>query len=296
MPLRVPRRGVTLVALLVVLAIIAVLAALLLPAVQQAREAARRANCQSNLREIGVALHNYCDLNRGLPPGWRGIDPAAGVADVEAPRGWAWGAHALPYLEHSNLADAIDFNVSLTDPVHAGMRETPLEIFLCPSSNESQLFDLEAEDGSGVLARLARANYVAMFGTTEVEDCEFAPPGTRCEGDGDFYHNSFTTLEGLRDGASQTILVGERDSAAGASTWVGVWPGGEEAIVRVLGVADHVPNHPTGHFDDFGSAHPAGANFLFGDGAVHFVSEDIDEWVYRAMATRAGGDIVARPE
>jgi prepilin-type N-terminal cleavage/methylation domain-containing protein/prepilin-type processing-associated H-X9-DG protein len=295
-PASLRRSGFTLVELLVVLAIIALLVGLLLPAVQQARESARRSACKSNLRQIGLALHMYHNLAQSFPPGWEGRDPTTFLPDIEGPAGWAWGAYALPYVEAANVAEQIDFSISLTDPIHAGVRETPQAIFLCPSDGEVPWFELEAEDGSGVLARLARANYVGMFGTNEIEECEEAPPGTPCLGDGAFFHNSRTTIGELRDGASQTILVGERASPPGASTWVGVWPGGEEAIVRVLGVADHVPNHPTGHFDDFGSQHPGGAQFLFGDGAVHFVADTIDEHVYRAMSTCAAGDFVAAPD
>jgi len=86
-------------------------------------------------------------------------------------------------------------------------------------------------------------------------------------------------------------MVGERSSGKGHSTWMGVVPGGEEAMARILGVTDHSPNYELGHLDDFRSEHPGGANFVFGDGSVHFLSDDIDTVVYRAIATIEGGEI-----
>jgi len=103
------------------------------------------------------------------------------------------------------------------------------------------------------------------------------------------------------DGSSSTIIVGERGSRqvvpAGAtevlSTWIGVIPEGEETFERILGSADHTPNHPSGHLEDFSSYHTGGAQFVLGDGSVRFISENIDLGVYRGLATRRGGEVVS---
>jgi prepilin-type processing-associated H-X9-DG protein len=96
----------------------------------------------------------------------------------------------------------------------------------------------------------------------------------------------------ITDGLSTTLFVGERSSRLGGSTWLGSVSGGEDNFVRILGVADHPPTHPTGHFDDFGSYHPTGANFLLGDGSVRLISQDIDQRVYQGMASKSGGEFI----
>ena len=122
-----PRKGFTLIELLVVIAIIAILIALLLPAVQQAREAARRTQCKNNLKQIGLALHHYHDVQRQLPSGW----VASGGPEGEP--GWAWGAMVLPFTEQTNLHDLIDFGDHIDEPTNAVARTRYVPIFTCPS-------------------------------------------------------------------------------------------------------------------------------------------------------------------
>ncbi len=141
---------------------------------------------------------------------------------------------------------------------------------------------------------------MGVFGTEELDGCENAP-GTdpvagngQCVGDGVFYHNSSTKIREMTDGTSNTLMVGERltrESDGWYSTWAGMVSEGEEAFQRVLGSADHVPNDPAAHFDDFSSNHTGGAHFVLGDGSVHFISSSIDHDVYVALATRRGGEI-----
>jgi prepilin-type processing-associated H-X9-DG protein len=107
------------------------------------------------------------------------------------------------------------------------------------------------------------------------------------------YHNSRTNFRDLLDGLSQTLVVGERASKLGASTWTGVIPGGEEAFARIEGIADHTPNHPSAHFDDFSSEHAGGVNFVFGDASVRFIADNISHPVYQGLATRAGREVVS---
>ncbi|MEZ6052070.1 MAG: DUF1559 domain-containing protein [Planctomycetaceae bacterium] len=295
------RRGFTLIELLVVIAIIGILVALLLPAVQQAREAARRTQCTNNLKQIGLALQNYHDAHKLFPPGYIAAGTGTHVAHTGT-SGIGWGAQLLPDLDQDNLWKQFDARLSIIDPANDAFRKTPLSVFRCPSDPQVDLWEIQHESMPGVvITELPIANYVGMFGTGELDGCENAagtPPVSssgQCVGDGTFYHNSSVRLRDFSDGYTSTIMIGERrsdDQMGWRSTWVGMVPEGEEAFQRILGSADHVPNSPDGHFDDFSSYHEGGAFFGHGDGSVHFLSENMDLSVYQALATIKGGEIV----
>ncbi|MEQ8787553.1 MAG: DUF1559 domain-containing protein [Pirellulaceae bacterium] len=291
------RDAFTLIELLVVIAIIGGLAALLLPAVQFARESGRRADCQNNFRQIGLALHNHADIHGELPSGWKADSP-------EGVPGWSWVVQILPELEQQNLQLAIRRDLPVSDPLNASVRQHEVPFLLCPSDpsplgyftigegehHEEGEEEEEHEDHEGhtideghPLFVVGRSNYVGVFGTMEIED---APSN----GDGVFYHNSRITLSQVVDGLSNTLFVGERASTLGGSTWTGVIPEAAEPLARIVGTADHTPNHPSGHFDDFSSHHPMGAQFLVGDGSVRMLNQYLNLSVYRSMATRAGGE------
>ena len=307
-------RGFTLIELLVVIAIIAILVALLLPAVQQAREAARRAQCKNNLRQIGLATHNYHDAFNALPSGWIGADPGVSSGalphDVNGMNGFGWSTFILPQLEQSPLYNQIDFNRSIIDstgsPGNLTQIRQPLPVFVCPSDPKPEAWEIEEEANPGtVLAELATTNYVGLFGSIEIDGCE-NPPGTapvsilgQCVGDGVFYHNSHVKMRDIRDGSTTTIMVGERATvpeSAFYSTWSGVIPGGEENVARILGGADHTPNSSNStsglHLDDFSSYHEGGAQFVLCDGHVQFITENIDDVVFKSLATIRGREVV----
>ncbi|MFO0819278.1 MAG: DUF1559 domain-containing protein [Pirellulales bacterium] len=290
-------RGFTLVELLVVIAIIGILVALLLPAVQAAREAARRSSCQNNLKQIGLASHLYHDVHQSLPSGWISLDPATKYPLATGEPGWAWASMLLPFIEQANVSDGmIRYPLSITDPVHDTVRVMSLPVFRCKSDPGRATFELGTEDDPTVpLVTLASANYVGVFGTTELHDCEGLPVGAICRGNGAFQHIMGVNFAEFLDGTSNTLLVGERSSRLGYSTWTGAVSEGSEAIARVLGIADHAPNHPGAHLDDFSSEHPAGTNFLLTDGSVRLIIETIDLTVYQGMATRAGGEVIPNP-
>ncbi|MBD3672959.1 MAG: DUF1559 domain-containing protein [Planctomycetaceae bacterium] len=300
-------RGFTLIELLVVIAIIAVLVALLLPAVQQAREAARRSSCKNNLKQIGLALHNYHDTHGSFPSGWIGVDTqmSPNRADVEGISGASWQLMILPFMDQSPLYNQLDFSSFISQEpgpnANAILYTTTITGFRCPSDTGPERWNI-GEEGSPstiVQADLPTANYPGVFGTTELHDCEDVGYGNNCWGNGVFSHNSAIAMRDLTDGTSNTFLVGERASRfdvpagepAHLSTWVGVIPEGEEAFARILGGTDHPPNDPSGHLEDFSSYHEGGAQFVFGDGRVRFISENIDEGVYRGLATRQGGEV-----
>lgn len=286
------RRGFTLIELLVVIAIIAILIALLLPAVQQAREAARRTQCRNNLKQIGLALHNYHDIHLTLPPGWIGVDGSTNLPWVEGDGGWGWATMILPMLEQDPLYKAIDLQAPLLDPTNDPERVYTLSAFRCPTDPGPPTWTINNEGTGMPITELATSNYVGCIGTVEMEDCEGEAPGFICSGDGTFYHNSSVRLKNMSDGTSNVIMAAERSSAIDMSTWLGVVPEGEEAFARILGTADHTPNHPDAHLDDFSSMHTGGIFCVFGDGRVKFISESIDLGVYQGLCTISGGEIL----
>jgi prepilin-type N-terminal cleavage/methylation domain-containing protein/prepilin-type processing-associated H-X9-DG protein len=300
------KRGFTLIELLVVIAIIAILISLLLPAVQQAREAARRTQCKNNMRQLGLAVHNYHDTFNVFPPGWIGATRGVGH-DIEGLNGFAWGTMILPMIEQAPLYNRFRFELSILDPANVGLLTNQIETFKCPSDPQPLTWRIEEEDSPGtVLATLATANFVAVFGTgedrpggRELHDCEGLVG--QCSGNGMFFHNSRIAMKNLTDGTSNTFAIGERrtfpikNSDPHHSTWSGAIPEGEEAFARVLGVLDHAPNsansdHP--HLDDFSSAHTGGVHFVLADGHVRFVSENIDEDIYQGLGTISGGEVI----
>jgi prepilin-type N-terminal cleavage/methylation domain-containing protein/prepilin-type processing-associated H-X9-DG protein len=268
------RSGFTLIELLVVIAIIAIIIGLILPAVQQIREAAARMQCQSQMREIGIALHHYHDVKKHLPPGyWSGVS----ASGEDSGPGWGWAAFILNEIEQANLKKQINLRVDITHSMHASARVQTIPVFLCPSDERIGVF---TPDGSPVA--LAHGNYVAVFGNNEIED----DPG---RGNGIFYRNSRTTLVQIKDGTSSTMMVGERSSNLAKATWVGSVTGIDEAQALVLGTADHPPNDLTAaHPEDFWSHHRQGVNFLFADGSVRPIHNRIRPEVYRALASRHG--------
>ncbi|WP_425615756.1 DUF1559 domain-containing protein [Anatilimnocola sp. NA78] len=293
-------RGFTLVELLVVIAIIGVLVALLLPAVQAAREAARGAQCKNNIRQIGLAMHNYHDTHGRLPPGWIGNQP-------EGTPGWGWTVSILPQLEQTALQTSVNRNQPISHAANQQARETVVNLLFCPSDPSPKRFMLatggedheheheeEEEEGHDAhhhsiddgtpMFMVSRSNYIGVFGTVEVED---APGG----GDGAFYFLSTTRFADVTDGLSNTLLVGERGARFGGSMWQGVVPTANEAMLRVVGVADHTPNHHDHHFDDFTSYHPSGVHFVLGDGSVRRIDDHIDLGVYRGLSTIGGGEV-----
>jgi len=292
------RRAFTLVELLVVIAIIGVLIGMLLPAVQMVREAARRTACANNMRQLGLAAMNYESAHQYLPPGWITQD---GVTPIAEP-GWGWSAQLLPYLEAQNLYEQIDLNVAIDDPMHESVLETPLPIFMCPSDPAPRLVNLDIHIEHGHPSPLVgpmpqthnhdhllagRSNYSGVFGSNEIEDDPAA-------GNGMFFANRRIRLADVTDGLSNTLMIGERRNDVATISWVGVVPWIDEPAARIVGAADHTPNHPDGHFEDFRSYHPAGINVVLADGSTHFIPETIDQDLWGDMATRSGGEVIAR--
>ena len=269
------RQAFTLIELLVVIAIIGVLMALLLPAVQKVREAAARTQCKNDLKQIGLALHTYHDRERRFPSGYVSQVSKSGL---DMGPGWGWAAHLLNDLEQENLQRLINFKLDVNDAVNSGPRVENLKVFRCPSDDAPNTFETE---GNAVL--VAHGHYVGVFGNNEIED----DPGA---GNGIFFRNSRIRIADIIDGTTNTIAIGERSSNLALNTWTGAVTGADEAPALVLGSADHTPNDPGAHAEDFASRHPQGVNFLMADGSVRNINNSIPHAIWLALATRNAGE------
>jgi len=276
---RVRTTGFTLVELLVVIAIIGILVSLLLPAVQAAREAARRMQCSNKLKQIGLALHNYHDTYLSFPPG----NMDYGVPQSQE---WGWAVFLLPYMEHGPLHGQLAPNDRrlvelLVDPVAASLSQMPLAAFRCPTDRTPELLkgteqirDMDGVATVGTDFFAATSNYIGVTGFWEIG---ILPAN------GLFSANSETKFRDIVDGTSNTFAVGERDFYCAAGTWVGVRDArgrGPRGADYVLGRISYKMNavRNVGNpscCQAFSSPHPGGTQFLLCDGAVRFVSENI---------------------
>ncbi len=300
-----PRRraGFTLVEILVVIAIVGVLIALLLPAVQAAREAARRVHCLNNLKQIGLGMHVYMTYKQSFPPGY-----VSGVLDdyEDSGPGWSWAPMIMPQMEQVPLASKIDFRLPLTSKATEELRLTSLPTFNCPSDDEFQkIVDVPHKKSGALLARLAATNYVASTGSVR-PTCKVC----RDQFDGVFGRNHAVKPEEIEDGLSNTLAVGERSFFwSGPALW-GVVPesklvdnhnpakycGGPSFVLGTTfkdgfnietGIDDAAED--SSFAESFGSLHTGGANFVFCDGGGRFIrKESIDPAVFNTLSTRAG--------
>jgi prepilin-type N-terminal cleavage/methylation domain-containing protein/prepilin-type processing-associated H-X9-DG protein len=298
------RRGAfTLIELLVVIAIIGALVGLLLPAVQAAREAARRAQCVNNLKQLGLALHNYDQAHRTFPSGY--VSNSDAVGNDTGP-GWGWAAMLLPQFEQTPVYNALNFNLAIEAAANATGRLANVNNLLCPSDPGATAYWAVHRDfttGAPVrnICQVAPSNYVGMYGLGE--------PGP--DGDGVFFRDSRVGLRDMTDGTAQTIVAGERSHRLGEATWAGsvtdavMFPTDNDNIGRyvtetssgmILGHAGEGvgPGDPGSDVNQFHSLHSGrGVNFLFGDGHVTFLKATMNYKTYRALATRAGGEVVS---
>lgn len=301
------RKGFTLVELLVVIAIIGILIALLLPAVQAAREAARRSQCSNNLKQIGLALHNYHDTFKFFP-----IGNVVRLRDMYGD-GWTWHARILPFLEQGSLYDQVS-DVIGTDSGNynsakqslAG-RDTVLTVFQCPSHPQGTINTGNGKYGYQI------STYNGVCGTTTFNDDQLDDAtDVGYKGNGMFFMNSKVRIADVLDGTTNTFLVAEVEDDFLDGTTL---PGSDRKYCfaedsdnnpptdiseYLIGMESNDPiNKNTTDANGFtndgeyaGSYHPGGAQFLLTDGSVRFVSETINMTTYQALATRGGRETV----
>jgi prepilin-type N-terminal cleavage/methylation domain-containing protein/prepilin-type processing-associated H-X9-DG protein len=311
-------RAFTLIEMLVVIAIIAMLIGLLLPAVQAAREAARRMQCQNNLKQIGLAMHGYHDAWQSFPPAYL----ARPATDLELGAGWAWGTLILPYLEQRSVYDAANFDLSLGEVSSPGLlgvfenatvRRISVTIFLCPSAGGGE-GPIDLGQGSAHVSG-SPGQYIASAGWMDSSQ-------SHIEGTGVLFPNSRVTIGDVSDGTSATFMIGERSRNLADAAWSGVfgshsmpaplctkrgWPvqscvglmfllmgrtGPSSDIISGSIPGGNTPNYPGAGADGFWSRHPSGCQFLFCDGSVWFIKETLAPQVFQALASRAGGEVI----
>lgn len=298
-------RGFTLVELLVVIAIIGMLVALLLPAVQAAREAARRSQCLNNLKQIGLAMHGYADTFRRLPSA--STSPVdVGVWNYEFDSRvhiHSWASLILPFLEDSSLHSIVDYRVSALDPANRTAAAMVLPVYRCPSFAG---LDYSAEPKYKAISEsLAIRNYVAM-GATSVGSLWSPGADGRRHPDGAIYYQSDTRLKDITDGLSHTVFVCETREQNAA-----VWIDGTAAaaVARPFDV-DNVPSYAKDvvslNFEPYyswgdtndsidslygpSSMHAGQVGHVLGDGSARFIDDTIEPALYDALVTREGGE------
>lgn len=293
------RRGFTLIELLVVIAIIAILVALLLPAVQQAREAARRTQCKSNLKQIGIGLHNYHDVFSVLPPGTAPRRQTGNNGRVLSNyESWGWSAFILGNIDNAALFTELDINGRTLNEVLTAanaanaLNETfpALAVYQCPSDttgprlqNGMRRFHFNGDALPNNSWRPPTSNYPGSTGGVSGDiraprQLNHRPPR------GIFYNGSKVKFRDIVDGTSNVFMVGEREKRCGAGSWIGARNpdgngvhGNDYHLARTRQVLNDPINSGNDRCTDgFSSVHVGGAHFLFCDGAVSFISDNID--------------------
>lgn len=305
------RQAFTLIELVVVIAIIGMLIALLLPAIQAARESARRTQCGSNLRQIGLAMDNFESGHRHFPAGYQATMPYVDGEGDTSP-GWGWSAAILPLIEENAVFKRINFSLPIEDSSNSSAIRSSIPLFRCPSDVMPDVAFPVSDAIGNPLATAAPSGYVALCGGDESNVAAKS-------GAGICFRNSQIGLSQISDGASKTILAGERAWCITNGVWAGAinkavcrrgdqnpCPGaktGSGPAPTLVLVHSHLNNALTdtdGGLDDPSSRHSDGSNFVFADGSIHFIqsvpgdlpngSYTPDSLVFQDMGTRAGGE------
>lgn len=307
------RVGFTLVELLVVIAIIGILVALLLPAIQAAREAARRSQCVNNLKQLAVGCHNYSDTYRTFPSGYITNFPAPAQEGTLEQSVWSWGAMLLPFVEQAQLFSQLDvgnrtLHANLTTTDGRAALQTPLPTFVCPSDSGPALNNFSethadnpadanaphyrkyvTSNGTDIIP-IAKSNYVGVA-CSSVSTTPPVNPVSYGPATGVFFQNSDTAFRDITDGTSQTLMFGERSfrsydlnvgaaNALGFSPQVSGYTSRNRSILAAVGIPYYGINwtltNRVHQGRGFHSRHPGGAQFALCDGSVRFISENID--------------------
>ncbi|WP_425617129.1 DUF1559 domain-containing protein [Anatilimnocola sp. NA78] len=324
LPMRA-RRGFTLVELLVVIAIIGVLVALLLPAVQAAREAARRTSCANKIRQLAIAVHNFHDTNNRLPRGAEENvlptpNPTNSTTNIA---GTSWIVHSLPFFEQNALYAKYRFDLAYNDPINALVGEVVVPTLFCPSGPDPQ----KHKDPNTNLTRNVSTHYYGVMGpagatnptTITISSVTYSytvgNPVTNGAWAADGMMSQYRTASGsvsslrnirladVTDGTSNTLMLAERSRHLPSGqtndyrSWIRGNSGGSGATKNVTNPINGVFYNGSNNFNDisFGSAHPGGCHFALGDASLRFISANIDMNIYMASASMGGGEVVQLP-
>jgi len=265
------RRGFTLIELLVIVCVAAVLLALCLPAVVQAQEEARRNTCTNNLKQLGLAMHNYHDVYKSFPPGWVAIKKDADEGPFTG-----WGYSILPFVDQAPLFQQItEGGYHKADPK---LFQTVIEVYRCPSDPMVALNPLRG--------KMASSSYSGNAGNERLPGSVDTPEKMN----GIMWRNSKIGLRDIIDGSSNTFMFGERCLDSGSGIWMGVTKNRNENDA-ITDCSHHAQLNKS--ITSFSSRHPGGANFLMCDGAVRFVDEKIESdpelGTYQKLAQRDDG-------
>ncbi len=304
-PQRKLNKGFTLIELLVSIAVIAILVSLLLPAVQQARESARLTQCKNNLKQIGLALHNYHDQFSTLPAAMVSWNQAHDPTDTISNRmQWGWCAAILPHLEQMNLYDQIDFNPDIRTQANRDILRQNLTVFQCPS-----------------MTKIGYINFTdRIAGDTDAATTDYVTVSShiRWVGDPTFFRrssnatgvlavNDWPKFRDVTDGLSQTIAITESRFDQRLSTDANLFacfgspdcsagfPWGRDGIVssgQGINQQEFKMSGAPRHSKQILSMHRGGVQFAFADGHVKFISENVDQLLLEALTTRAGNEVI----
>ncbi len=285
------RRGFTLVELLVVIAIIGILVALLLPAVQAAREAARRTHCTNNVKQLALALHNHHDTKRNFPPGYTSSNPGVPTSSTWCQSGGVqgapWTVHILPFMEQAVQYDRFDFTVPFQEV--SNQMTIPNVIFLIPL----KAFECPSDIRFGT--NKTWNSYFGVQGGGTAPDCgntSCSPPNERgMYVSGILFGGSRIGFHDVTDGSSNVFMIGE--SRYGGAAWGASAKQDACAYARNLaGAQDPINLFPIQGVHDtrgFSSFHTKGCHFAMVDGSVHFVSDNINLSTYQQLGRRHDG-------
>lgn len=311
--------GFTLIELLVVIAIIAVLVALLLPAVQQAREAARRSSCKNNLMQIGIAIHNYEHMWECLPLGC--VNPTSPIENIREGYAMGWMSRILPHMDDSTAYSAIDFKYGAFSEENSKVAGWSTNWMRCPSSAESAGYPAETinpSDENLQSTMVNGTNYAACF------DGRIVPLSE--ESNGSFVLNKVLQSKDIRDGVSHTLFVGEKSYYENNLGWISgtsssmattgfainlihdddrsarnksfmnfLYPkdGSPEPSQKVQAIRDQITFPQSQVMPGFSSEHRGGSQFLVGDGSVRFISENVETALYSNLGNREDGELMS---
>ena len=309
---RTRRRGFTLIELLVVIAIIAILIGLLLPAVQKIREAANRMKCQNNLKQIGLGLHNYQAQYGYFPPGAITNATTAAVVQNRQKLGitaavfHSWTPFILPFIEQDNLNRLYNYNKNWYDPENQQVRETPVPIFVCPSTPGSIAGRFTQKSIGGYTIRAAPGDYAPDNAySANLEGIGLVD--VTVDRHGVLQVNQTWSIAEIRDGTSNTSVIAE--DAGRPTKWRagklfassgqndGAWADRDNEYIThgytLNGNANPGPCHTNcTNNNEVYSFHSGGANHVFADGSVHFIKASMDIRLFVKLLTRSGEDIV----